>query len=416
MNRTFLLMWVAFSALFAIAIGVIDVFADPYLVFGTPRIPGFNTRKSEVDTREGLAKVYQFDRTDPHAIIIGSSRVDIGLDAASPAWPAKYRPIYDFGIPGAGMQAMLMDVRYAIRVKAPKLIVISPEFESFLFRPNRPHVVREGPSDDELRLGLAPGGDQVHQMWQQRAKDYFDAAFSIDAAEDSILTLAANRAQKSMDLSPDGNLSDAGFLGDIAADGEYTIFQQKNEQMWKEYGTEPVPYYKSAGNPRISDLREILDLCSSRHIQIIVLIQPSHVDRLEGLYLLGLWDQYESWERDLATLVDHYRDRGASPILWDFTGFNSYTEEALPKPGDRHAALRWFWEPVHYRKQLGDLMLQRMFGHATTDFGEILTPRSIDAHLDSIRKARAQYRKSNPDELIRLRQEYEWALDKPSPN
>ena len=40
----------------------------------------------------------------------------------------------------------------------------------------------------------------------------------------------------------------------------------------------------------------------------------------------------------------------------------SYTHlERLPPRGDRVTNLQWFWEPVHFKRALGDIMLHRVF-------------------------------------------------------
>ena len=56
-----------------------------------------------------------------------------------------------------------------------------------------------------------------------------------------------------------------------------------------------------------------------------------------------------------------------------------FTEESVPAAGVRSGPLRWFWEPSHYRSELGDLMLDTMLaGTCDADalIGEdLLAPR-----------------------------------------
>jgi hypothetical protein len=46
--------------------------------------------------------------------------------------------------------------------------------------------------------------------------------------------------------------------------------------------------------------------------------------------------------------------------------------------------MRGFWEPSDYKKELGDLMINRMFKYTDSertrpaDFGKLLTPATID--------------------------------------
>ena len=57
-------------------------------------------------------------------------------------------------------------------------------------------------------------------------------------------------------------------------------------------------------------------------------------------------------------LVRKHED--SSIIFWDFSGDSSFIHEAIPAAGVRSGPLQWFWEPAHYRRQLGDLMVNAM--------------------------------------------------------
>ena len=65
---------------------------------------------------------------------------------------------------------------------------------------------------------------------------------------------------------------------------------------------------------------------------------------------------YPEWRRQL---VDKLK-QGEAVKLWDFSGDVAYRRETVPEPGAAGPPLDWFWEPAHYRRELGDLMLQSM--------------------------------------------------------
>jgi hypothetical protein len=78
---------------------------------------------------------------------------------------------------------------------------------------------------------------------------------------------------------------------------------------------------------------------------------------------------------------------GREPLpLWDFSAPSTITREAIPAVDDL-TPMRWYWELSHYRKETGDLMLDRIFGHTDPnrqvphDFGVRLTGENIDAQL-----------------------------------
>ena len=49
-----------------------------------------------------------------------------------------------------------------------------------------------------------------------------------------------------------------------------------------------------------------------------------------------------------------------SIVLWDFSGDSPYIHEPLPEAHARGQSLQWFWEPAHYTKALGNVMLPVM--------------------------------------------------------
>src|SRR4030088_1979445 len=100
--RHFLRTWLLACMVLAALVVVFDTAMNPYLLFGAPRIAGFNARKPAVDTRERLMKAYDVLRAGPNTLLLGSSRVDLGLDAQDPAWPVQDRPVYNLGIVNGG--------------------------------------------------------------------------------------------------------------------------------------------------------------------------------------------------------------------------------------------------------------------------------------------------------------------------
>ena len=55
------------------------------------------------------------------------------------------------------------------------------------------------------------------------------------------------------------------------------------------------------------------------------------------------------------------------------TGYNSFTTESVPAPGDKHTQVTWYWEPGHFRPSLGDAIIARIYGRGDTGFGSLLT-------------------------------------------
>jgi hypothetical protein len=93
--------------------------------------------------------------------------------------------------------------------------------------------------------------------------------------------------------------------------------------------------------------------------------------------------------------------------LWDFTDFDRYSSEDIDLLPARGKGLQWFWEPAHYRKELGDIMLANIFrsncaGDAPR-YGTVLTAATLEAHDAELRRRRDAYMQDHPRVLARLR-------------
>jgi len=91
-------------------------------------------------------------------------------------------------------------------------------------------------------------------------------------------------------------------------------------------------------------------------------------------------------------------------FLWDFSQFNDYTEEAIPAKGDRQAKMRWYWEAGHFKKELGDLVLNRIFGRpgSREGFGILLNSENVEAQIAKLRAQEASYRLKHAQQVEAL--------------
>jgi hypothetical protein len=59
--------------------------------------------------------------------------------------------------------------------------------------------------------------------------------------------------------------------------------------------------------------------------------------------------------------------------------------------------MKWYWEPSHFRRELGDLLIARLLGksasagHDERQFGELLDSSNIQSHLKQTREERQRF-------------------------
>jgi hypothetical protein len=383
------IVWLATLVTALVVVAVFDAVVDPYGIIGSPRIQGFNLLKSEADTHTRLTKPYQIERVRPGAVILGTSRAQVGLDPENRVWPEAVRPVYNFGTPGANLPTLYRELQDAGSLGSVKLAVITLDFENFLSADTKPDLTSE---EDQRMLVRADGKPNTVRA-HRRAQDMFFATLTLGAFEDSIATIIDQHKKYVPDVTPEGRWTEAAFEEAVSTDGYYELFRQKeanyaqrNAQIASKLIDKPNP---TAG---IDVVRHMLDYCRAHGIRPLLIIPPYHADLLEIFDKAGLWARFEGWKKDLVRLSDQYSITGMPVPLWDFSGYDRYSTETVPAKGDHHAVVNWFWEAGHFKRALGDLMLRRVFVGEPPDLGGELAVDTIDRQIEKARVARDDYR------------------------
>ena len=87
-------------------------------------------------------------------------------------------------------------------------------------------------------------------------------------------------------------------------------------------------------------------------------------------------------------------------MLWDFTGYAGVPAEEIPPAGTTNR-MKFYFEGSHFTPVTGALMLDRIYGRTTNDFGAKISTANIEAHLQAIRSQREQY-------VVRNAADVEW--------
>jgi hypothetical protein len=383
----FIWIWVSALVILSTLVVAVTYVVDPYDVFGTPRRADLNLLKPGAKNRSMLAKTYQIGRARPATVLIGASSTHIGVDAADPAWPAAMRPVFNYAIPGGySMATNLITLREAISVGDVKQAVVFLEVQNFLVPQHGEAVLTE----DDRRLHLLADGRPNADRPIQVARDIFLSLFTMGALVDSAVTVLGQGKPDTLDLAPNGSSTEAVFINAARADGMHDLFAQK-----VEFDAARVAFsVKAMTNwqgplPNLDIVADLIEMARAHHVHLIVVITPRHVDALEQYYGAGLWPRVEQAKAELADLVA--RKGGGDVVLWDFLDYTPYATEVVPAAGDRHTPTKWFWESTHFKKTLGHLMIARINGAPSPDFGAILTPDSVAARNKAVLQQRGAF-------------------------
>ena len=377
--------WLFFTALAfpLFGVGLFNIIIDPYGVFNQKDIPGINHAKVKEGDNDRLSKATAITRIQPITVLLGSSRTKQGLDPDHPQL-AQNQPAYNLAVNGPNMYEVRRYLEHAIANQENiKTVVLGVDF--FMFNSD----LDNQPTFLDARLG------KRHLIIQ----DFINVVFSIDAFDSSKETLLASKKEPYQD---DG-YGENGFQPNRKADNGETKW--RFEQSIKLYFELHSDYDFSP--QYFADFKEVVKLCEEHNIDLKVFISPSHATQWESIQVTGRWEVFEEWKRKLVAVTP----------VWDFSGYNSVTQENIKERMDNYV------DNSHYTKPIGDLILNRIFGYeeeqVPEDFGVLLTEENIDINLAKIRQERKEWLKNNPDELKlvqNLKQQQEAKQNPPTTN
>jgi hypothetical protein len=139
------------------------------------------------------------------------------------------------------------------------------------------------------------------------------------------------------------------------------------------------------------ELKEILFLAAEYDVRLIVYIYPDNILNQEKNFHYH-WEEYQTWKHGIVQAFSEVKEMtGYDTPLWDFSGYNSITEEVLPANKEYLKSSKYYENPGHLNRTASQLILNRIFGscigvcETPSDFGQLLTKENIEQNLKSIR-------------------------------
>jgi hypothetical protein len=420
------LKWVGLIAAAALLVTVIiNALVDPYGILGTPAIGGLTAPKTESHFHSRLVRECEVCRVAPEAVILGASDAALGLDPMHSGWSA--RPVYNLGISAGNLHEIRRYLEHAEARHPLRQAVLSLDLTSF-----DEQLLGDKPDFDDASLGRPGAGEGECR----RELEPWLVLASLDTFYSSIATVGKNlREGPTWIALPDGmgrwRGADAAIADLGGARGMFmaVVGNHVNGDLLP-----PMEYSFRLGDQsdphsRFEDFRAIVDLALKRGIDLRVMFGPLHAYIVETRRAIGLEDDYERMVRGVVQIVAAESAKypaAPAPVVWDFGGYNSITTEEVPPAGDM-TPMRWYMDPVHYRPELGNLILHRIFGVdraagavalartsgiVTEDFGIRLTPQNVDSVLARMRDGGAQYRESHLGALAMIQATVRTAIDR----
>lgn len=357
----------------------LNVVVDPFGVYANEWVASLKIYSTERGTRTSKAEVLH--HKDPGAVILGSSRVEVGYDPEHPClqqWLTEHAFVdrtVNLGLAGTNIYETEKVLNAVLETPDIRLVAICVDLLMFS---NRRKV-----SDDfdQSRFNEARLFIEYH----------IEKILSARSTWASLMTIIAamNRQQSSR--------NDLGFRfagkGDQGAKSMMTVEIRRFSARPDLYGAFEYDRH------RFQILEEMVKRCNEAGVVTVIIINPIHLAQLMLIDDLGLWPDFDEFKRDMASLSSGETFENSPVRVLDGAYVNEFTTERVPESGP----MTWYWESSHFRKELGDLILENACRLMASEKLPVQTiARAIDAanvelHLKTTRTDFEQLRGARSD-------------------
>ena len=360
-------------------VGITNWLVDPFGMYWSPTLNGINEIKPEAGNRSRIIKAYRAIEVSPDILIVGNSRVEMGLNPDLPHFATS--TVYNQGMPGAKLH-MQIDYAKDLINQTPhiKEVIMSIDFLDFLIGPDElanQRIIDEIPQEYDEHI-LSKNSSTTAYVAAQLAT-YYKLLFSLDALQASVITLI-NQNDLSSTITPKGFNTANSYKKIIKYEGYEPLFGQKLDWLQNRLSSRQWILFPDPGSfhsPKFAQLHSLITLCKEKDISFKIFINPYHFSYLHALKQAGYWEKFLQWKY---ALVEFFKQEQLSHIsLWDFSLINARTTEKIGEKED----LQWFWEPAHYKRSYGDTIIELLAGNkASTDYGVILNEKNINVLVE----------------------------------
>ncbi|RKZ80589.1 MAG: hypothetical protein DRR19_23355 [Candidatus Parabeggiatoa sp. nov. 1] len=386
-HATYLKYFFSFLISLLLSVAAFNWLIDPFGKYQVIKIAGINTEKTQVEVI-GIRTIKAIGLlgADYRAVILGTSRANNAINPAHEIF-AEIGATYNASLAGTNIYELEKVFNYVLK-HHPNLttVVFSLDFLTFSSR-------RTVNADFEQSMF-----SEQFSLWTKLSN-----TFSVDEAYYSVKTIIDNSAQKQ--AAYHAILTKQGFANRTFPLPHHQLFINI---LSKNFFVNKQTYAGFCySQDRLNRFKRMIEKSRQRGIVVRLFISPIHAWQLEALRIMGLSSTFEQWKRDLTAILA--QDAAQHPDkypLWDFTGYNSLTTEAIPVAPQQ--PMQWYWESSHFKKELADLVLDKLFDYHSPDrvipddFGVLINSDNIEAHLLMLREAQQRYHQTHPEDIAEI--------------
>lgn len=341
-----------------------------------------------------------FERSGARTILVGTSRVGLGMDATPGG--ALGAATFNLALPGATMPEVAQTVSRVLARGSADSILMGVDFGMFLGARDGTQLATPLAAPGAAAPLVAPGAAAPAVAPGAGAPVVTPGAAAAAMARGPIHPSRAEMRQvldftcTPYEFDPRSGTVWWRELRTIAF--EKALHLQLSQYARCAAGTCEAGYRAS-----LESLRAVVREATRSNVRLVVFTNPLPAPFLEGIRQWGAGERFERWKRDIAAIVIEEGGANASPVL-DFAVFAPETHHGRPTAATESESIAGFLDVSHYTLALGRIVQRRLATGGNGElFGAPLRMESIGRHLERDRMARAAWAELHHDEVAQLR-------------
>lgn len=389
-------LFILSSLAIALLLACFNIFIDPYGLFNSPRLKGFNSLKAVIASKQRVYQTVELLNRCPEVLILGTSRSNIGLNPRNSIFDSEN--VFNAAMSGQQIweSKKLFEELLNSTCPKPRTVILGLDFFAFNMQVETPFDYSEDNFNRFRKLELV---------------------FSLTTTLDSFRTLL--RQNPTQQILKGGLIRSDGFreyVGNPSLDAYSRFIGSERGYLQDTYRPLPLcnwnPLDLKDGLDGYGHYRQLIFLAKKNNINLHLFISPAHARQWETIYATHLWRSFEDWKRALVRIsAEELSTLGIlEEAIWDFSGFSGITSVPLPAKGVIEVLN--YWDSSHYKEEVGELVLNRLLSNLTKsltydgppDFGFPMIRKNVEQHLQSIDRQRIQYEKAHFSEVLEIRE------------
>jgi E3 ubiquitin-protein ligase DOA10 len=87
----------------------------------------------------------------------------------------------------------------------------------------------------------------------------------------------------------------------------------------------------------------------------------------------NLWPLFNQWKSLVVNELINMNQYSTQIELYDYSGYSLYHCERIPPMGDLLSTTQWYWEAGHFKKELGDIILEEVLRSNETILSKVMS-------------------------------------------